>query len=171
MTAWTRCYNPKTAFGYASCVYYAARLKEKDGFNTAYCDVHTSKPPWSYVDYDACVPGAGTFQTTYRAYAAIRLEEKKALGGPVYSEGDCQFFYAGLSDGNYAQPGIHPDKNPWIVDFNLKRIHPLECDFAWQPQYVQRGQTADGLQSQSGGPSKTCDQPGARNLARHKLLG
>jgi len=129
VTAWTRCYNPKTAFGYASCVYYAARLKEKYGFNTAYCDVHTSKPPWSYVDYDACVPGAGTFQNTYRAYAAILLEQKKAWGGPVYSEGDCQFFYAGLSDGNYAQPGIHPDKNPWIVDFNLKRIHPLECDF------------------------------------------
>ena len=129
VTAWTRCYNPKTAFGYASCVYYAVRLKEKYGFNTAYCDVHTSKPPWSYVDYDACVPGAGTFQTTYRAYAAILLEQKKAWGGPVYSEGDCQFFYAGLSDGNYAQPGIHPDKNPWIVDFNLKRIHPLECDF------------------------------------------
>ena len=127
--AWTRCYAPKAGFAYASCVRYAPLLKKRYGFNTAYCDVHTAILPWEYVDCDARVPDGGKFQPFYRAYAGILLEQKKAWEGPVYSEGTSQFFYAGLADGNYGQLGIRTEKDPWIVDFDLRRIHPLECDF------------------------------------------
>lgn len=127
--AWTRCYAPKAAFAYASCARYAPLLKRKYGFNTAYCDVHTAILPWEYVDCDARVPGGGMFQPFYRAYAAILLEQKKAWEGPVYSEGNSHFFYAGLADGNYGQLGIRTDKDPWIVDFDLRRLHPLQSDF------------------------------------------
>ena len=127
--AWMRCYAPKAAFAYAACARYAPKLKEKYGFDTAYCDVHTAILPWEYVDCDARVPGGGSFQPFYRAYAAILLEQKKAWNGPVYSEGGSHFFYAGLADGNYGQLGVRADKDPWIADFDLKRLHPLECDF------------------------------------------
>ncbi|MDD4019919.1 MAG: hypothetical protein PHV28_18480, partial [Kiritimatiellae bacterium] len=127
--AWMRNYAPKPQYAYEACAYYAPRLKEKFGFNTAYCDVHTAVFPWEYVDYDWRCEGAGKFHTVYGAYAAIMLEQKRAWDGPVYSEGGCHFMYAGLTDGNYAQVRIDADKDPWIVDFDLKRIHPLEIDF------------------------------------------
>ena len=129
MPAWTRCYAPKAAFAYASSVRYAHELKRRYGFNTAYCDVHTAILPWEYVDCDARVPQGGMFKPFYEAYAAILLEQKKAWQGPVYSEGNSHFFYAGLADGNYGQLGVRTDKDPWIVDFDLKRLHPLQSDF------------------------------------------
>ena len=127
--AWMRCYAPKPLYALEACEKYAPILARKFGFNTAYCDVHTAVLPWNYVDFDARVPGAAMFQTTYKAYAAILLEQKKAWNGPVYSEGGSHFYYAGFSDGNYAQLRINPEKDPWIVDFDLRRIHPLEIDF------------------------------------------
>ncbi|MBO5751197.1 MAG: hypothetical protein J6R80_02200 [Kiritimatiellae bacterium] len=127
--AWTRCYAPKAAFAYASSVRYAHELKRRYGFNTAYCDVHTAILPWEYVDCDARVPLGGMFRPFYEAYSAILLEQKKAWQGPVYSEGNSHFFYAGLADGNYGQLGIRTDKDPWIVDFDLRRLHPLQSDF------------------------------------------
>lgn len=128
-TAWTRCYAPKPHWAVEACAQYAPRLKEKFGFNMAYCDVHTAVFPWEYVDYDWRFEGAGKFGTVYRAYLAIMRQQKQAWQGPAYSEGGCQFLYAGLMDGNYGQVRLDLDKDPWIVDFDLRRIHPLECDF------------------------------------------
>ena len=127
--AWIRCYAPKPHYAAEACRRYAPALARKFGFNTAYCDVHTAVLPWEYVDCDARVPGAAMFRTTYMAYAALLLEQKKAWKGPVYSEGGSQFYYAGICDGNYAQLRINPAKDPWIVDFDLRRIHPLNVDF------------------------------------------
>ena len=127
--AWMRCYSPKSPYAAEACAYYAPRLKEKFGFNTAYCDVHTAVFPWTRTDYDARVPGAGTFAEVYCNYGDVLLTQRRAWNGPVYSEGTCQFLYAGLTDGNYAQARMDADKDPWIVDFNLTRINPLECDF------------------------------------------
>ena len=127
--AWMRCYSPKPLYGLEMCRRYTPVLKERYGFNTAYCDVHTAAAPWERTDYDARTPGAGRFATTYYAYGAILEEQRRTWNGPVYSEGTRQYLYAGLVDGNYAQSRINPEKDPWIVDFNLLRIHPLECDF------------------------------------------
>lgn len=127
--AWMRCYSPKPNYALEACEFFAPRLKAKFGFNTAYCDVHTAVFPWTRTDYDARVPGAATFAQTFYDYGEILLAQRKAWNGPVYSEGTCQYLYAGLTDGNYGQPRMNPEKDPWIVDFNLKRIHPLECDF------------------------------------------
>ena len=52
------------------------------------------------------------------------------MARPVYSEGGHHFFYSGLSDGNYAQDrGYNFFTMPWIVDFDLLKIHPKECNF------------------------------------------
>ncbi|MCX7819408.1 MAG: hypothetical protein N2652_09425 [Kiritimatiellae bacterium] len=141
--AWFRCYAPKPARAVEFCERLAPEIQRKFRFNTAYCDVHTAVAPWDRVDYDARVPGAGTMAATFYAYGEIMLQQKAAWNGPVYSEGGYHAFYAGLTDGNYAQDQHYrPAENPWLVDFDLRRIHPLQCDFGMgNPEmfYAQRG--------------------------------
>lgn len=128
--AWMRCYAPKPA----RAIEYAAKLppiiQEKFKFSTAYCDVHTAVAPWHRVDYDARVPGAGTMAAVFYAYGEIMLHQKKAWNGPVYSEGNYHSFYSGLTDGNYGQDQSYRlAENPWLVDFDLRQMHPLGCNF------------------------------------------
>ncbi len=128
--AWARCYAPKPARAVEYCELLAPRIEEKFHFSTAYCDVHTCVTPWSRTDYDARVPGAGTFAATFYAYGEIMLLQKRAWDGPVYSEGGKHCFYCGLTDGNYAQDqGYGLPRNPWLVDFDLLKLHDLCCNF------------------------------------------
>jgi len=129
-TAWPRCYNPKPA----RAVEYESRLapiiQNKFRLDTAYCDVHTAVRPWQYCDYDARVPGAGTFAATFYAYGEILLHQKRTWNGPVYSEGNNHWYYCGLTDGNYGQDQLaRLNENPWLVDFDLRKMHPLCCNF------------------------------------------
>lgn len=129
-TAWDRCYAPKPAYVVEACEDIVPRLQGKFRFNTAYCDVHTSPSPWWRVDYDSRVPGAGTFAATFFSWGEIMLIQKRTWNGPVYSEGGVHHLYAGLTDGNYAQDMSYGlPENPWIVDYDLLRIHPLCCNF------------------------------------------
>ena len=128
--AWARCYGPKPA----RSVEFEARLtpiiQEKFKLSTAYCDVHTAVTPWSRTDYDARVPGAGTFAAVFYSYGEIMLHQKKTWNGPVYSEGNNHYYYCGLTDGNYAQDQAYRlPVNPWLVDFDLLKMHPLCCNF------------------------------------------
>ena len=76
------------------------------------------------------MPGAGTFAATFYAFGEIMLIQKRCWQGPVYSEGGCHYLYCGLSDGNYAQDQSYRiADNPWLVDFDLRRLHPLCCNF------------------------------------------
>ena len=128
--AWNRCYAPKAAFVNEACEAIVPELQRKFGFNSIYCDVHTCVTPWSRTDYDARVPGAGTFAATFYAYGELLDFERRVVGGPVYSEGGCHFMYCGLDDGNFAQDQPYrPDVNPWLVDFDLRRMHPLANNF------------------------------------------
>lgn len=128
--AWYRCYAPKPQYAVEYCAELSPINQQKYRFSTAYCDVHTAVTPWSRTDYDYRVPGAGTFAATYYAFGEIMLIQKAAWGGPVYSEGPHHCFYSGLTDGNYAQDRSYylPEK-PWLVDFDLLKMHPLECNF------------------------------------------
>ncbi len=129
-TAWPRCYNPKPSRAVEFESRLAPVIQEKFQLDTAYCDVHTAVRPWSYCDFDVRVPGAGTFAATYYAYGEIMLHQKKTWNGPVYSEGNNHWYYCGLTDGNYGQDQMaHLDVNPWLVDFDLRKLHPLCCNF------------------------------------------
>lgn len=129
-TAWARCYAPKPLRAVEYCERLAPVIQEKFSFSTAYCDVHTAVTPWSRTDYDHRVPGAATFAATFYSYGEIMLLQKKAWNGPVYSEGNNHFPYSGLTDGNYAQDQrYHIPANPWLVDFDLRRMHDLGCNF------------------------------------------
>jgi hypothetical protein len=127
--AWVRTYATKASMSPYWSETVAGTLKEKFGFTAAYCDVHTAVAPWSRIDYDARVPGAGTMGEVFYAWGEVMLTQKKAWNGPVFSEGGFQCMYAGLSDGNYAHESSYDFMTePWIVDFELKRIHPLEIE-------------------------------------------
>ena len=129
-TAWPRCYNPKPARAVEMEARLAPIIQEKFQLDTAYCDVHTAVPPWHYCDFDARVPGAGTFAATFYAYGEIMLHQKATWNGPVYSEGNHHWYYCGLTDGNYAQDqAARLHENPWLVDFDLLKLHPLCCNF------------------------------------------
>ncbi len=92
--------------------------------------MHTAVAPWHRVDYDPRVPGAGTFAAVFYSYGEIMLLQKKAWQGPVYSEGNYHSFYSGLTDGNYGQDqSYRPAENPWLVDFDLRKMHDLCCNF------------------------------------------
>jgi len=129
-TAWPRCYNPKPARAVELESRLAPIIQDKFQLDTAYCDVHTAVRPWSYVDFDARVPGAGTFAATFYAYGEIMLHQKQTWNGPVYSEGNNHWYYCGLTDGNYGQDQLGQlSTNPWLVDFDLRKLHPLCCNF------------------------------------------
>lgn len=128
--AWMRCYAPKPARAVEYCARLAPEIQKKFHFSTAYCDVHTAVAPWDRVDYDARVPGAGTLSAVFYSFGEIMLLQKQAWHGPVYSEGNNHAFYCGLTDGNYGQDQAYrPAENPWLVDFDLLKLHPLCCNF------------------------------------------
>jgi hypothetical protein len=128
--AWARCYAPKPARAVEYCARLAPEIQKKFHFSTAYCDVHTAVAPWDRVDYDTRVPGAGTFGAVFYSFGEIMLLQKKAWNGPVYSEGNNHAFYCGLTDGNYGQDQRYrPAVNPWLVDFDLRKLHDLCCNF------------------------------------------
>ena len=124
--AWYRCYAPKPSWAVGMCERLTPQIQAKFAFNTAYCDVHTCVTPWSRTDYDARSPGAGTFAQVFYAFGEIMLIQKANWKGPVYSEGGIHWIYSGLTDGNYGQDNYYPFFDlPWLVDFDLRRIHPL----------------------------------------------
>ena len=128
--AWMRCYAPKPQYAVEYCAELSPINQSKFKFSTAYCDVHTSVTPWGRCDYDYRVPGAGTFAATFYAFGEIMLHQKAAWNGPVYSEGPHHCFYSGLTDGNYAQDqNYNFQENPWLVDFDLLKMHEQECNF------------------------------------------
>jgi len=128
--AWMRSYAPKPTAILPLCERIVPEAQAKFGFTGAYCDVHTAFPPWVRTDYDARCPGAATFSQVYYAFGELLLRQKELWNGPVWSEGGCHFMYSGLVDGNYARDGrMRFYEDPWLVDFDLCKIHPLETDF------------------------------------------
>ncbi|NSW77774.1 MAG: hypothetical protein HPY54_01925 [Chthonomonadetes bacterium] len=113
----------------------APQIKAKYNPNSAYTDVHTAVQPWWYTDYDARVPGAGTFAQTFYAYGELLRNDSRVYGGPIFSEGTYQWLYAGLADGNYALAynGRPLAVEPLLPVFDLYQIHTKECDIgmAW----------------------------------------
>ena len=132
LESWMRTYAPKIANARAWTEKLVPEVQRKMGglFNTSYCDCHTAGSPWARTDYDARVPGAATLSASFFATAEMLMAQKRHWNGPVFSEGAMRMFYAGIIDGNYADDrGYNFNDWPWIVDFDLRELHPRECDF------------------------------------------
>ena len=129
--AWYRTYAMKPAKAVEMNAYYAARIEQRYGVKMSYTDVHTDNPPpWEYCDYDARVPGAGTFSATFYAYGQLLLNDQKVYG-PTQSESTFQWLFAGLQSGGYGW--VYTDVNllthPLDVAFRVHKLNPLECDY------------------------------------------
>ena len=146
--SWRRCYQPKALRAVEFCEKLTPIIQAKFHFSTAYCDVHTAVGPWDATDFDFRTPGAGTFAQTFYAYGELMLIQKRVWNGPVYSEGPHFCFYSGLTDGNYAQDRDYRIySRPWLVDFDLRKIHDLESDFGMGSLWMFfRGQVPDNWQ-------------------------
>jgi hypothetical protein len=129
-SAWPRCWAEKPLKAVEFDALLAPQIKHKFDPDSAYTDVHTAVSPWGYNDYDARVPGAGTFAQTFYAYGELLRNDSRVYGGPIFSEGTYQWLYAGLADGNYAlaYDGRPLATEPLLPVFDLYQIHPKECD-------------------------------------------
>jgi len=141
ITAWPRCYSPKALFAVEMDRILAPRIKSKFGSNAAYTDVHTAVAPWDRTDYDARVPGAGTFTATFYAYGEILLNDQRVYDSHCWSEGNHQWLYAGLATGNYALTYSDLDYRtyPYLPHFDLLKIHPLSVDIGmpWTARFFR----------------------------------
>ena len=118
---------------------YAPRIKARFGSEGSFCDVHTAVGPWHKVDFDARLPGAGEFGTTYRSYGKLLRNDSETYGA-CYSEGSLHWLYAGIADGSDAElRHPQPHRTPWLLDFDLRKIHPLEMDagMSWIHRYIK----------------------------------
>jgi len=131
--AWFRCYAPKSARVVSMEPAITTIMKDKFDPNAGGPDVHTAITPWMRVDFDARVPGAGTMLTQFYAYGQILLHQQKVWNGPVYSEGGNHYYYCGLVTGNTARDrGYDLANDSWLVDFDLRKLHPLGCDWGFE---------------------------------------
>ncbi len=137
--AWYRCWAEKPLAAVQFEAEIAPQVEKRYRSDAAYTDVMTAVSPWYHTDFDARLPGAGTFAQTFYAYGQLLRNDSRIYGGPVFSEGTYQCFYAGLDDGNYG----HTYNNrplatePLLPVFDLLQIHPKECDIgvSWTTFY------------------------------------
>jgi hypothetical protein len=138
-SAWPRCWAEKPLSAVAFDARLAPQIERRYRTDSAYTDVQTAVAPWNYNDYDARVPGAGTFAQTFYAYGQLLRNDSRVYGGPVFSEGTYQWLYAGLADGNYghAYDGHPLARAPLLPVFDLEQIHPKECDIGmgWTAEF------------------------------------
>lgn len=139
VTAWARCYSPKALFAVEMDRKLAPIIHDKFGTNAAYTDVHTSVSPWDRTDFDARVPGAGTFAATFYAYGELLLHDQDVYDGHCWSEGNHQWLYAGLCAGNYGltYSSLRLWDYPYLPHFDLLKMHPLSVDIGvpWTGQF------------------------------------
>ena len=119
-----------------------AVLVEKFAPSFAYLRDAATVPPWTYTDYDARIPGAGTFAQAYYSVGELLLAEGQTFDAPVVCEGGAEAFYVGLTDG-YLAP--RQAMRPFLPVFYLERINPLACGFGVGPPeaHVPDGPDAD----------------------------
>ena len=124
--SWARCYAPKPQIAWEQQAVLAPQIHRLFHTNHSYCDVHTAVSPMARVDYDYRVPEAAMMKGVIKRYGMLLMNERNAYNGPVYSEGGNHWWYAGLTDGNYANERLL--ELPIFPDFSLLKIHPLEMD-------------------------------------------
>lgn len=108
-------------------------IHSRFGTNADYLDVHSGVPPWFHVDLRAGEADAGAFRQVWQAHRQLWQFERETHGGPVFGEGNNHWYWSGYLDGVEAQfgqgwpagEGMHA---PLLVDFDLLKIHPLQCN-------------------------------------------
>ncbi len=121
---WDSSYQPSPAAQHRIEANYAPKIIAKFGWNACYFDEVTNTPPWGMVDYNPDIPGSATYLNVLRNYAFVAQKLSEYYNGPIWSEGNAAFFWAGYLDTDYAQTNA-PDDLP-VVDFKLRKVNPHE---------------------------------------------
>jgi len=132
---WVQAYHPKPWYFAELTSTFYRKQAEKLGGQTVYEDGWTAGDLWDHTDYDHRVSGSGRFLDTLQAVATGYRNERKSVGGPVFSEGDgCCFYTAGLNDGDYGKilgyanrQLLDVRKPVLLVDFELRKVAPLHA--------------------------------------------
>ena len=103
---------------------FSPKFVAKYGWNACYFDEVTNTPPWGLVNFDARDPGAGMLRSVIRDYGLSSMNMRKYYNGPIWSEGNAMYFWAGMHDIDYGQSN-EPKAMP-MPDFALTRINPLQ---------------------------------------------
>ncbi|MBQ6471307.1 MAG: hypothetical protein IJJ33_04945 [Victivallales bacterium] len=122
--AWDRSFKPNPSSQHLLQAEFTPNFIQKYGWNACYLDELSNSPPWAQVDFNADAPGAGMFREVLRNYGYLTLKMKEYYQGPIWSEGNAAYFYAGLMDTDYADSNTAADIP--LVDFKLLKFNPLE---------------------------------------------
>ncbi|MEN6305877.1 MAG: DUF5696 domain-containing protein, partial [Armatimonadia bacterium] len=93
------------------------------GTTAAYLDVHTCVPPWHQLDHEAGQPMAGMALAKVKYDSELFQYMRDTHGGPLFGEGNNQFYWAGKCDGVEAQVNGGEDHTPFL-DLDLLKLHP-----------------------------------------------
>jgi hypothetical protein len=141
--SWVQVYHMKPwHFAQLANTFYS-RQAAKFPARSIYEDGWTSGDLWGNNDYDARIPSSGRFIDTLEAVATAFRNERNAVRGPIFSEGNgCCFYTAGLDDGDYGKlPEYASGKTPeqrkpvLLVDFELQKVAPLHAPVSFDLGY------------------------------------
>ena len=150
------------------------------GTSATYLDVNSANPPWHTdwvtsnqddneyhgIDADASSAGGGIFSAYIKGSQQLWEYERTVQQGPVFGEGKDHWFWSGMLDGVEAQvgptegmgtlPGNLGTQTPLFVDFDLRKIHPLQVNhgmghyirWAGNGESVYRTNVADAYRMQ-----------------------
>jgi len=108
---------------------HVSSVKSKFGNDATYLAHHTATPPWERVDFDARLADPASFRATLLAEHAAISSISDAAGDAIVGDGGSHWLYRGLLPGYAARlAGPTPGRQPLLVDFDLKHLHPVECD-------------------------------------------
>ncbi len=128
--AWFRTYSAKPAKAVKLSRQISKVVKRKFNPTAGGPDVHTAVSPYSRVDYDERMPGAGTMMTQFYSYGQLLLEQQQIWEGPTYSECHSGYYYSGLTTGSGACNGSKYDNKYWLVDFYLRKMQPISAHWS-----------------------------------------
>jgi hypothetical protein len=128
--AWFRTYTAKPAKAVKLSRLVSKSAKRKFNPTAGGPDVHTAVSPYSRVDYDERMPGAGTMMTQFYSYGQLLLEQQEIWEGPTYSECHSGYYYSGLTTGSGACDGSRFDNRYWLVDFYLRKMQPISAHWS-----------------------------------------
>lgn len=126
------------ALGYAK--QNSPEIHRRFGTNAAYLDVHTCVPPWHQLDHEAGQPMAATELAKVKYDGELFQFMRDTHEGPLFGEGNNQFYWAGKVDGVEAQVSGGEHHIPFL-DFDLLKVHPqmVNHGMGYYERWFERG--------------------------------
>ncbi len=108
---------------------YGQMLRSRYPRSVPYVGTHGAVPPWERVDFDARLERPARYRDTLFAEQSMMTQIAQSSPEGVVGDGGTHWLYRGLLSGYLARmAGPSPHKQPLLVDFALRFLHPFEID-------------------------------------------